>query len=111
MSVINISKDEYITTEEDLQAGVPRTIPLEQLRSNVILEFALPIEKDGKEIKEIEIHPPKTADVKMWRSSPNPSQGVDILMVKCLKHWSPMDLELLEPYDYLRVQKVVLHFL
>ena len=111
MSTINISKEQFITSEEDLQAGMERTIPIDQLRSSVILELGLPIEKDGATVETIEIHPPKTADVKRWRSMPNPSQGIDEFMIKCLKHWAPKDLELLEPYDYLRVQKLVLHFL
>ena len=111
LEVIRIAKDTYITTEEDLQNGMERTIPLEKLRSSVMLELALPIQKEGKEITEIEIHPPKTIDVKRWRSTANPAQSMDQFMVKCLRHWSPSDLEILEPYDYLRVQKVVMHFL
>ena len=112
MAEIRITKEQYITTEEDLQAGMERTIPLDQLRSKVILELAQPISRgDGKKVEEIEIHPPKTVDVKRWRSTPNPAGALDELMVRCLKHWAPTDLELLEPYDYLRVQKLVLHFL
>ena len=111
LETITIHKDTYITTDEDIQGGMERTIPIEKLRSNVILELGLPVQKDGKEVTEIEIHPPKTVDVKRWRSSPNPQQSIDMFMVKCLKRWSPSDLELLEPYDYMRVQKLVLHFL
>lgn len=111
LETIRIKKDDYITTEEDLQQGMDRTIPLDKLRSNIVLELALPVQKDGKEVSEIKIHPPKTIDVKRWRNTPNPSQSMDTFMVKCLKHWSPTDLEILEPYDYLRVQKVIMHFL
>ena len=111
MSNIVIEALDYITTEEDLQQGMARTIPLEQLKNSVTLKLGIPIEKDGKEVKEIEIHPPTTKSVKQWRSAPNPSAAIDMFIIKSLKHWSPQDLELLEPYDYLRVQKLVLHFL
>ena len=111
VEVIDISKSQYITTEEDLQQGMERTIPLDKLRCKVNLELALPIDKDGKTVTHIEINPPKTLDVKRWRSTPNPMQSVDEFIIKCLKHWAPTDLDLLEPYDYLRVQKIVMHFL
>ena len=110
-NIIKISKDTYITTDDDHKEGMERTIPLDQLRSVVSLELALPVQKDGKEVTEIEIHPPKTSDVKSWRSTANPAGSIDLFMVKCLRRWSPTDLDVLEPYDYLRVQKVVMHFL
>ena len=106
-----ITKEQPIPSDEDILNGADRAIPLEQLRNSVTLQLALPIEKDGGEVTEIDIHPPKTIDVKRWRSKPNPAQAIDEFMVKCLKHWAPSDLEILEPYDYLRVQKLVMHYL
>ena len=111
VDVIELSKDDYITSEDDHKEGMERTIPLDKLGSIVSLELAASIEKDGKSVDRIEIHPPTTADVKKWRSSPNPAASIDIFIVKCLRRWSPADLDSLAPYDYLRVQKTVLQFL
>lgn len=106
-----ISATQEIPTDADIKEGAKRLIPLDELRKPVILELSEEIEHQGKPLKEVTIYPPTTRQVKDMRRNKNTAEAIEHFIVACLQTWTPQETDALNPYDYGRIEKIVLGFM